>query len=907
MTRRQDAPVNRWQGADLPLVGRAAELAAVQAALDGTDPPGMLIAGPAGVGKTRLAQEAAAGLPGAGWRVLAARTSGSGTGLPLGALAGLLTTGPDGHHRPPAEPAGPVQRGLHALRQHAQRQPPGRTLLLVDDAHLFDEVSATVVHQVVAEGTVTLLATVRTGEAIPDAVTALWKDAGVPRMELRVLAPADLDALVHAALDGAVEGRTLRRFRDACAGSPLFLRELLASAHEAGVLEKSEGVWHLTGPLGAAARLSELLRGRLSTADPTERDALELLAIGEPLPLSAAVPLVGADLLETLERRRLITVVAADQRSTVRLSHPLYAELLRADVPELGRRRHSRRLADALQTVAADPGEDLMRLALWRLDGGGSLDPALMLAASDEANLVREHHLAERLARQAYQAGGGVPAGLRAVGALFHLGRLGEALDLCAELAAASDSDNERLAAAVAHATVLVHGADDVEAAFAALDRAGVRDPGQREQLNMFRLYLRSYQLDCSVVDEALAAFRTGGSVEARLAAAGAAGGALMLAGRFAESAALVEAAIPVAARHSGAGKTHADSMPAALAAMHCDLPDPTGAAALAEAAYEATLQPADRIGQALSAFSLARIALAQGRTASALRWARECRLTAGTLQLRGLCRWASGVRLQAATQLDAAADAAEALADLEHHPGGPGSVRLFDMEVARGHAWRAAMRGDGATVRAVLVEEVARHGKLGAVGTGTLGALDLVRLGEPTAALDLLRAYPPPDGWALGRLTVDYAVAAGSGDAAGLTSVAREFAGYGMPLHAAEAATLAGVRWRSAGDRRAGERVRLLADTQLARCEGPTSPALRLAGPAGGLTAREREMAFAAARGETAPVIAARLHLSERTVENHLHRAYAKLGVTGRADLRDALGVGAPGDPGPPRSRVQR
>jgi DNA-binding CsgD family transcriptional regulator len=375
-----------------------------------------------------------------------------------------------------------------------------------------------------------------------------------------------------------------------------------------------------------------------------------------------------------------------------------------------------------------------------------------------------------------------------------------------------------------------------------------------------------------------------------------------MLAGRFAESAAVVAEAVPVAAGHSGSGRTHADSMPIALGAMRCDLPDPVGAAALAESAYESTLQPADLIGQALTAFSLARIALARGLPVTALRWAGESRFAAGRLRLGGVCRWAAALRLQAAVQIGADRETAEALDDLRRHPAGPRTVRLFDMEVARAHAWRAAACGDAAGVRAALVGEVTRHGDLGAVGAGTLGALDLVRLGEPAAAARLLRAYPPPGGWLLGALTVDYANAAETRDATALVATAHRFAGYGMPLHAAEAAMLAGVLWRRAGYRQAGDRARLLADTQLRRCENPATPALRLGGPAGDLTSREREMALAAAYGESAPAIAARLHLSERTVENHLHRAYAKLGVAGRGELRAALAVTPPDAPRPGR-----
>ena len=82
------------------------------------------------------------------------------------------------------------------------------------------------------------------------------------------------------------------RISEAADGNPLFLRELLASVRESGRIDRSAGVWRLTGPLGTTPRLTELLQDRLSTTDPEEREALELVAVGQPLPLAVAVGLV---------------------------------------------------------------------------------------------------------------------------------------------------------------------------------------------------------------------------------------------------------------------------------------------------------------------------------------------------------------------------------------------------------------------------------------------------------------------------------------------------------------------------------------------------------------------------------------------------------------------------------------
>ena len=60
--------------------------------------------------------------------------------------------------------------------------------------------------------------------------------------------------------------------------------------------------------------------------------------------------------------------------------------------------------------------------------------------------------------------------------------------------------------------------------------------------------------------------------------------------------------------------------------------------------------------------------------------------------------------------------------------------------------------------------------------------------------------------------------------------------------------------------------------------------------GGGGGLTEHELTIARMAADGLTNKEIGERLHLSHRTVSTHLHRIFPKLGVTARAELKEAL-----------------
>jgi DNA-binding CsgD family transcriptional regulator len=138
-----------------------------------------------------------------------------------------------------------------------------------------------------------------------------------------------------------------------------------------------------------------------------------------------------------------------------------------------------------------------------------------------------------------------------------------------------------------------------------------------------------------------------------------------------------------------------------------------------------------------------------------------------------------------------------------------------------------------------------------------------------------------------------DHARMAADRDPIGLLIAAEQFAAHGLCLHAAEAAASAFNRLRETKSGKALDAARLFT-ALLDCCDGPRTPALAVSRPV--LSPRERQIAWLAAAGVTSKGIADELFLSARTIDNHLHRVYAKLGVGGRSQLAAALRAMADG-----------
>jgi DNA-binding CsgD family transcriptional regulator len=874
----------RW-----PIVGRRLELEVFERAMGSRELAGLVIYGRAGVGKTRLADECRHQAMSAGHpteRVAGSRTTAL---LPLGAVVALLA---DGLGRPgPDGGIDTVALFKQTRRAWHERHHGRRVVTVADDVSLLDAASLALLGYLAAQGAMFLVATVRTGEPVPDLVTSLWRDGRLERVDLEDLSRTHLDTLLHLALGGPIEAGAGREFWEVTRGNPLYARELVLGGLESGALVKRSGVWHLEDRLPSTTRLLDLVEQRVGQLSVEARSVVELLALCQPLELGYLEATVRAAVLELLERAGLVTIAVDGQE--VRLAHPVYGRVVRAAMPRSRVRAILLAQADRLEAANPVPGPAALRIAIWRLDAGGRPDPAVLIRGAHLARYAHDFRVVRRLIEampgEQLDAVGALLLGE----ALYELGVFDAADRILARGQQLPSSEHVALRLAVTRAKNAQWGLCKPEEALAinAAARAVITSSPLAEELVADEASVLTFS---GHPGRALAVLEriTGGDQRTRVVRAIAGAPALAMTGRTAEAVRVAEAGH---ADHVALG----DELAIAHPAMHIvnQVFALTEAGRLAEAEQlartgtEIVASQRVPIAQIFFAVNLGRVATLQGRLATARRYYAEAVGLAQASHFAGPQRVAlSGLALAHATLADADA-AAQALA--ERATGPAFGFRGPEQQLA--DAWTAV-----ASRRPAEAAQRLRDGAAHAASTGHRTAEswllhDLMRIsGQDTSARlrDLADACDSP----LVSARARHGAAARARDARELAGAAGDFAALGAMLLAAEAAAGAAEAFRRAGDRRAATAALRRSIELAAACEGAVTPGLFQAttihaAAAVPLSTREREIAMLAAAGITSKDIAERLYLSVRTVNNHLQHAYTKLGVSSRADLAQALG----------------
>ena len=278
---------------------------------------GTVIIGPAGVGKTTLAQAAVDRLGSGFDRIDWVTATTPAAAIPFAAFGHLIDVSDTG-------------KTAEVLRAARATLGDGR-LLVVDDAHLLDKLSAALVYQLAVSGAASLIVTVSPNGPVPEEVSALWNDDLLDRIDLQP--PGHDDSRLTALVDqfvNALPATAHRVLEYLAVDDPLPLAELadlvsrdaIAEAESAGVITVDDDDVRPAHPLFVDAvrdalggpelrRLRTDLVERLGAAPP--RDvvaALRLAVLGldsdRPQPTAEIVTAAGEALrlgdLELSER-----------------------------------------------------------------------------------------------------------------------------------------------------------------------------------------------------------------------------------------------------------------------------------------------------------------------------------------------------------------------------------------------------------------------------------------------------------------------------------------------------------------------------------------------------------------------------------------------------------------------------
>lgn len=906
------------------LVGRQPELDALDVFLTPTagDGGALALSGGAGLGKTALLDQAVTLALGHGLDVLRTEGVTPAAGAAFSGLRKFLTPllgtarglpGDDrrvievalGHRD--GEPPGMlrVTSALLSLVQWAR--PRRRLLVVIDDVHRMDPVSRQVLCVLGAQLD-------GTGVRLLCAGHDLAGDGGFPARALEPLGEGASRALLNRRFP-MLAARVRRRILAEARGNPLALVELplaLSSTQRTAAAA-------LPPVLPLTERLRAVHGPRVRSLPPGTRELLLAAAFegtGDLNVLRAVAEHDFETALRTAEDARLAGVDPTRNRLVFR--HPLVRATVVALASSGQRRAVHGRLARTLRERPELHAWHLSQSAITANSATANLahDAAVTAmsrgaAVSAVRLMIRSADLSADPRLRAHRLGHAATMSADVAGDLDTAGRL--VLD-----ARETDPDfDDTLPALVAAATTLLNRDGDVEAAYGLLVAAlDARTGAEVGNLVLLRTALWTLARSCWL----------GGRAESWESL-------LRLAGKYREQATEFE----VAACHVVADAANADA--ADIAVIEREL-----AAAPTEKDLTKIIQLAgpcssiDRIGDLRAALwrvvengrdgesitfairaltHLCADALARGRWSDvdilgseALRLCEEneqqacSRVIEGSvaavaalrgdtrttaLLTRGMIAWATPRDARTVLYLATHARVLEALgaADFEAayqfaaeagliDAGGPTSIErmrmAFDLVEAAVHTRRH--REAKALVRAIKASEMARLSPRLALHAAAAAALAAPR-DRASTLFEIALALPGASRWPFDHARVQLAHGEHLRRLRATGEAQRQLRGAlttFRDLGALPWAARAEIELRAAGDRGV--------------VGGPAHAAT--------LTPQELEIVRLAADGLTNKQIGQRLYLSSRTVGNHLYRAFPKLGITSRVNLRDALDTGA-------------
>lgn len=856
-------------GLTWPLIGRSEEMRTIVAAISDPGLAGILVSGPAGVGKSRIVREGLSSVASQGFEPRWAVGTMSARKLPLGAFA------------PWAGSAGTDRLQLvRGVIESVTSAPPGTTVVLgVDDVHLLDELSTFVLHQIVQREAAKVVLTVRDGERVPTEIYEIWRGGQFDRLDLQPLSECEITELLSATLGGPVDPDAATRLWKLTRGNALYLRNIVEQELADGRIQHLNGYWQWIGEPTMPKGLVELIESRFGALSQPIGEVIDALAVGEPLEMTMLRRIADPDAIEEANIRGLITVDEGDDGLVVRLAHPLYGEVRRSRSPETRLRRLRGQVAAELASAAdSDEMRNVVRRATLSLDSDLTPQTDLFLEAASGAVWLGDLRLADRLAKAAIRTDGSPRAYFLRAHALSWLPAGQEADAVLAELSVSELNNDDRGRLAYLRALNTLWALGDAPRAKDIIDGAAASTPPPDH--TWIDAFLTVYWFALDQPQEALQTSKS--LVLEDLPAVAGAETAWALAaisadaGQTAKAVAVANTGYAVASRFFDSPQMRFNIADAHVDALLLAGQIQDGLQVAQQVREEGAETPgaAQLVGTAIAG----RAALFAGRLDSA------CALlgkAAPALSASGNAMgWGYRYHVPYATALAMRGATDEATAVLAALDGTRRPFRKLDYERSLARAWLAAGQGALTEAIATMVSAAETAGAKGQFAAEVVCLQTAAQFGDHSGASRLSELEALVEG-PRAKLAARFATALSNSDGHELTALSEEFEELGDLVAAADAAAHACIAFRH-GDLRGSalgcsKRAELLAE----RCGGISTPALREVSEPLPLTAREREICRLLGSGLNTREVAERLYLSARTVEGHVYRAMTKTGLS--------------------------
>jgi tetratricopeptide (TPR) repeat protein len=371
---------------EIPFIGRDQEYAWLDSQWKDPTQRVILLAGEAGIGKSRLSTAFAGYIQAQGARVLSVRLAPdkqTPTSAILEALRNLITTAaldqltpatlaalaqhfPDLHQQAgplprltPLPPQAERQRFTQAISALARWCATEPTLLIVDDAHRLNDTAVALLTQLHKH--IKLMLTFREEETPSD--HPLRRTFGSAGLTLKPLPHRAIQEIILQ-LSGDLHPGLADQISTLSRGNPLFMVALLQQMFETGQLfVNPNGAWELTNQDAPAlpSTLQAALEAHLQKLDRSQRRIMDYAAVmgGEfDFDLMQTASQQAEDLLLSILDNLLDSALLIENRSPsqaeFRISHDRYTEITYKTIPAVRRKRLHLQIAQALETLYAD-------------------------------------------------------------------------------------------------------------------------------------------------------------------------------------------------------------------------------------------------------------------------------------------------------------------------------------------------------------------------------------------------------------------------------------------------------------------------------------------------------------------------------------------------------------------------